>query len=91
MHFIRSVIEHHRQGGDADELERGYHDLLKSTGIPYTQDSTRLVEPAIPSSSISTSKSEVSKKITLTAEQLERIERNKQKALMIRRQRMNQM
>jgi hypothetical protein len=27
MHFIRSVIEHHRQGGDADQIEQAYQDL----------------------------------------------------------------
>jgi hypothetical protein len=93
MHFIRSVIEHHRQGGDADELERGYHEILKAGGMPHTQNSTYLVEqqetPA--STNTPTSKTIVPKKPTLTAEQLERIERNKQKALMIRRQRMKQM
>ncbi|KAL7538664.1 hypothetical protein ACHAXR_010982 [Thalassiosira sp. AJA248-18] len=27
MNFIRSVLEHHRQGGDADQLEEEYHRL----------------------------------------------------------------
>jgi hypothetical protein len=27
MHFVRSVIEHHRQGGDADEIEALYHQV----------------------------------------------------------------
>eukprot|EP00977_Amphora_coffeiformis_P009478 scaffold2192_cov170-Amphora_coffeaeformis.AAC.12 len=27
MHFIRSVIEHHRQGGDADQIEQAYKEL----------------------------------------------------------------
>lgn len=29
MNFIRSVLEHHRQGGDADHLEETYHQLNK--------------------------------------------------------------
>jgi len=98
MHFIRSVIEHHRQGGDADELERGYHEILKSSGIPCTQDSACLVEQRATSSSVPASKSEKSaptlkseKRPKLTTEQLERIERNKQRAIMIRKQRMNQL
>ena len=27
MHFVRSVLEHHKNGGDADEIERAYHRL----------------------------------------------------------------
>lgn len=36
MHFIRSVIEHHRQGGDADEIENFY---LKMAGDATEGDS----------------------------------------------------
>ncbi len=31
MNFIRSVLEHHRQGGNADELENEYHRLVNNT------------------------------------------------------------
>jgi hypothetical protein len=27
MHFIRSVLEHHRNGGDADDIERMYNEI----------------------------------------------------------------
>jgi hypothetical protein len=27
MHFIRSVLEHHRQGGEAEDIENVYHEL----------------------------------------------------------------
>ena len=29
MHFVRSVLEHHKNGGDADEIERAYQQLEK--------------------------------------------------------------
>ncbi|VEU34307.1 unnamed protein product [Pseudo-nitzschia multistriata] len=32
MHFIRSVLEHHRQGGDCDEIESEYKRLEASAG-----------------------------------------------------------
>lgn len=28
MNFIRSILEHHRQGGDSDEIEEEYHRLI---------------------------------------------------------------
>ncbi len=30
MHFIRSVIDHHRQGGDVNDIEKEYQSLLKN-------------------------------------------------------------
>uniref|UniRef100_A0A7S3QF60 Fanconi anemia group M protein n=1 Tax=Chaetoceros debilis TaxID=122233 RepID=A0A7S3QF60_9STRA len=32
MHFIRSVIEHHKRGGDADQIENEYHNIIKLNG-----------------------------------------------------------
>jgi hypothetical protein len=32
MHFIRSVLDHHRRGGDANEVEELYHELLAEQG-----------------------------------------------------------
>ena len=29
MHFVRSVLEHHKNGGEADEIERAYKQLEK--------------------------------------------------------------
>ena len=40
MHFIRSVIEHHRQGGSADEIEQAYHDL-KAQETPVDEEHQR--------------------------------------------------
>ena len=31
MHFIRSVIEHHKKGGDANEIESEYHAIMQNT------------------------------------------------------------
>ena len=33
MNFIRSVLEHHRQGGDCDQIESYYHRATASEGI----------------------------------------------------------
>lgn len=37
MHFIRSVIEHHRQGGSADQIEKAYEEL-EAQATPATTD-----------------------------------------------------
>ena len=37
MHFIRSVIDHHKQGGDATELEAEYY-MLAEYGTQYVED-----------------------------------------------------
>ena len=42
MNFIRSVLEHHRQGGNADELEDEYHRLLRNK---QTQESANDFDP----------------------------------------------
>jgi superfamily II DNA/RNA helicase len=35
MHFIRSVLEHHKAGGDDEEIEKEYHSILKDkVGLP---------------------------------------------------------
>lgn len=40
MHFIRSVIEHHRQGGDADAIEQAYHEAeAQATQVDDTRSS----------------------------------------------------
>ena len=39
MHFIRSVIEHHRKGGDSNDLEREYLSFLKSGSQESEHDS----------------------------------------------------
>jgi hypothetical protein len=99
MHVIRSVIEHHRQGGDADELEREYHEILKSSGLHDTPDSQKSVDPSSNETTpnhptckpLIDKTSKMTTRSALTAEQLERIQQNRQKALMIRQQKMNQM
>jgi len=32
MHFIRSVLEHHRQGGQAKEIEEYFHRVKEGQG-----------------------------------------------------------
>jgi hypothetical protein len=92
MHFIRSVLEHHRQGGDAEEIEQLYHQLEQEDGASPAassaadwtvasqnrEASNTATRPQIPSNGAGTS---------LTAEQLARIEANRQEALRRRAQR----
>jgi hypothetical protein len=35
MHFIRSVLEHHRQGGDCEEIEQCYKQMARD-GTPFS-------------------------------------------------------
>ncbi|GAX23403.1 fanconi anemia group M protein [Fistulifera solaris] len=44
MHFIRSVLEHHRQGGNADEIEDEYNQMMADAS-PDDEDSPAL-EPS---------------------------------------------
>ena len=37
MHFIRSVLEHHKAGGDDEEIEKEYHSILKDNLVEPTQ------------------------------------------------------
>lgn len=46
MHFIRSVLEHHRQGGNVDEIEAVYQEL-------ENEESEEAVEPPVAESPIS--------------------------------------
>ena len=39
MHFIRSVLEHHKNGGNADEIEKVFHELQRGNGGGLSQDS----------------------------------------------------
>jgi hypothetical protein len=38
MNFIKSVLEHHRRGGDADEIEEEYHRLAGKCSHNNEQD-----------------------------------------------------
>jgi len=38
MHFIRSVLEHHKQGGRAEEIEQLYHELEQESPPPTEED-----------------------------------------------------
>lgn len=40
MHFIRSVLEHHREGGDADQIEQAYREL-EERSTPADEDELR--------------------------------------------------
>jgi len=97
MHFIRSVIEHHRQGGDADELERGYHEIMGKHGIAASQDSeSRSVLQIADQTNATTSiivsqRPPVPSTSTLTAAQLERIRKNKEKALLLRQNKLSKL
>ena len=38
MHFIRSVLEHHRRGGDANDIENVYQELAAAEGVAEVDD-----------------------------------------------------
>lgn len=80
MTFIRSVIEHHKNGGDADEIEEEYHAILRGTNDAVNSPDSN-----------PNNISEVSLKppprkppINLSADQLARIEQNRRNALLRR-------
>lgn len=75
MNFIRSVLDHHRQGGDADEIEQMYQQL-EQEGSP----------DASSPGSVQTSREEASPSTTLTIVQRARAEANRQAALQRRLQ-----
>jgi hypothetical protein len=45
MHFIRSVLEHHRQGGNADEIEDEYNQMMAEAS-PDDEDISPALEPS---------------------------------------------
>jgi hypothetical protein len=49
MHFIRSVLEHHRHGGQADDIEQAYQDMEEDAGVGGDIDPESLIpEPPQP-------------------------------------------
>lgn len=45
MNFIRSVLEHHRQGGDADQLEEEYHRLAGNNQSQESNEQSEVDSP----------------------------------------------
>ncbi len=93
MPFIRSVMEHCKRGGDPNDIERGYNDLLSKADSTQSQNESVHSESAgievlsqkadnLHDESQSKSSQNMS---SLTSEQKARIERNRQRALIIRR------
>ena len=78
MHFIKSILDHHRKGGDSNDIEREYNALIKESMQSQASDNTSI---SIEHSSQTDNR--------LTAEQRERIAKNKEKALLIRQARLN--
>lgn len=102
MSFIRSVIEHHREGGDADELEQGYHEIMKQNASLTSSQVSATSQQEEPSSHRNITAETNQKKDTqarnpkppvppnnskLTEAQRERMRLNREKALRIRQQR----
>jgi hypothetical protein len=46
MRFIRSVLEHHREGGEADEIEEAFH-RLEGQGTPADEAAARPLPPEV--------------------------------------------
>ncbi len=90
MNFIKSVLEHHRKGGDSNDIEREYNRLLRdsknSQGSAFSEDS--VVEQTLQACDSNDTKRLTNAKPKLTEEQLARIARNRERALMIRRSRL---
>lgn len=102
MSFIRSVIDHHREGGDADELEQGYHQIMKQNASLTSQASasSHQDEPLQHQNITAENNQKKDAKVRnpkppvpphnnskLTEAQRERIRLNREKALRIRQQR----
>lgn len=101
MSFIRSVIEHHREGGDADELEQGYHEIMKQNASLTSQASatSQQDEPSQHQNITAENNQKKDAKVRnpkppvphnnskLTEAQRERMRLNREKALRIRQQR----
>jgi hypothetical protein len=98
MHFIRSVLEHHRQGGDADEIEVAYNKLAKEESEMTSDSPAQLSAPVAlapqkiiincPSSDdefIDCKKYSVKETSILTAEQKQMVEQKRLAALERRR------
>jgi hypothetical protein len=101
MHFIRSVLEHHKRGGDSLGIEREYNSILKApndsqesldnnSSAAGTQSQSIVQEkpPMYPSQERSLIHQNKASK--LTAEQRARIEKNRKKALLIRQARLKE-
>ncbi len=138
MHFIRSVLEHHKNGGDADQIESEFHAIMNATTPSHSQEASinngkkddcgphaphhilnqgksqpSIYHASYPSVATKSNKSPSSSLIvnqnkqisnelappplaiplkkkskSLTAEQIARIENNRQRALMLRQQKM---
>ena len=101
MHFIRSVIEHHKKGGNADEIENEFHAINARAGTMNSQDSHEGTKPCeekgqatqatqqdpkeVPQSDLKAKPTTTMKKKTaLTAEQIARIQQNRNRALLLR-------
>jgi len=52
MHFIRSVIEHHRKGGDADEIETEYLSLRRENTKEPPPNNNHIVKHSVTSPNI---------------------------------------
>lgn len=85
MNFIRSVLEHHRAGGDANQLEDAYHKLA-------SEDNTQasMVESKVAPINADAADPPINRPVTLTADQRAMIEAKRKEALQRRQQRMKQ-
>ena len=89
MNFIRSVLEHHRAGGDANQLEDAYHKLASEDN---NQSPTQglMVESKVAPINAFAAAPPINRPVTLTAEQRSMIEAKRKEALQRRQQRMKQ-
>ena len=81
MHFIKSVLEHHRKGGHCDEIEREFHSIAANSNNESQNSERDQLSGGIENHTQSTA---------ISIEQRLRMERNKQKALMIRQDKLKQ-
>lgn len=106
MHFIRSVLEHHRNGGEADDIEEMFHTVAEDASPleedrPVTERNVSgpmlIAMPYVASSESSDddedeeeSQQKQQAAVVLTKEQKARIERKRQEALRKLQQRKSQ-
>lgn len=93
MHFVRSVMEHLGNGGDADEIEAMYHTVAQDAS-PQRNPAGPIIMDHVPPSDSSDDEEEEHRKPPatggLTEKMRARMERNRQEALRRRHQRQSQ-
>ena len=80
MNFIRSVLEHHRAGGDANQLEDAYHKLASEDNNQSPTQASMVESKVAPINAVAADPP-INRPVTLTAEQRSMIEAKRKEAI----------